>query len=90
MNVAKPRPDDHPLIIFFVVGGITWFEVQKIQASIVELKPESKVFQSNIFILMTLAEVLISLGYEFKNFYNFMEFKNFYEFMKLSMFKVYK
>ena len=90
MNVAKPRPDDHPLIIFFVVGGITWFEVQKIQASIAELKPESKVFQSNIFILMTLAEVLISLGYEFKNFYNFMEFKNFYEFMKLSMFKVYK
>ena len=65
MNVAKPRPDDHPLVILFVVGGIIWFEVQKMQATIAKLKPESKVFQSNIFSLMTQVGILISLRYEF-------------------------
>lgn len=44
MNVAKPRPDNHPLLVLFVVGGITWYEIKSIQESLEKYKPSQKVF----------------------------------------------
>ena len=34
MNVSKPRPSDHPLLIVFVVGGITPTEVKQMKDAV--------------------------------------------------------
>jgi len=30
MNVSKPRPSDHPVLIVFIIGGTTCTEVRQI------------------------------------------------------------
>ena len=34
MNVSKPRPSDHPLVIIFVVGGVTPSEVRLVKDTV--------------------------------------------------------
>ncbi|XP_072016358.1 LOW QUALITY PROTEIN: sec1 family domain-containing protein 2-like, partial [Amphiura filiformis] len=34
MNVSKPRPSDHPLVIIFVVGGVTPSEVRLVKEAV--------------------------------------------------------
>jgi len=43
MNVTKPRPDDHPLLILFIVGGITWYEIKTIQETLEKANLSKKV-----------------------------------------------
>ena len=43
MNVSKPRPDDHPALFLFVIGGITFSEIRQIRNIIKQLRPSSKV-----------------------------------------------
>lgn len=42
-TVSKPRPSDHPLLIVFVVGGITATEMKQIKDSVTSLKPSTQV-----------------------------------------------
>lgn len=44
MNVAKPRPSDNPLIIIFVIGGITTTEVKQIKETLAAVRADSRVF----------------------------------------------
>ncbi|XP_041370834.1 sec1 family domain-containing protein 2-like [Gigantopelta aegis] len=43
MSVSKPRPSDHPLLILYVVGGITSTEVKQIRDVINKTKPSTQV-----------------------------------------------
>lgn len=43
MNVAKPRPSDNPLIIIFVIGGITSTEVKQIKETLAAVRADSRV-----------------------------------------------
>lgn len=42
-TVAKPRPSDHPLLILFVVGGVTSTEVKQIKDVVNHIKPSNQV-----------------------------------------------
>lgn len=43
MNVSKPRPNDHPLLVLFVVGGITCSEVHQIREALAAYHPNTQV-----------------------------------------------
>ncbi|XP_077986469.1 sec1 family domain-containing protein 2-like [Glandiceps talaboti] len=43
MKVSKPRPNDHPLLILFVVGGVTCSEVRLIREAVSSYKPSTQV-----------------------------------------------
>lgn len=58
--VAKPRPSDHPLLILFVVGGITSTEVKQIRDTVHSYKPDTQVLVGSTC-LLTPSEVVQSL-----------------------------
>lgn len=43
LQVTRPHPSDHPLLIFFVVGGITVSEAKMIKDLVPSLKPGTQV-----------------------------------------------
>ena len=43
MNVSKPRPSDHPLLIVFVIGGVTPTEVKQIKDAVAASKTSTQV-----------------------------------------------
>ena len=43
MNVSKPRPDDHPLLVLYIVGGITCSEVHQIREALAAYHPNTQV-----------------------------------------------
>lgn len=43
MNVSKPRPNDHPLLVLFVVGGVTCSEVHQIREALAAYHPNTQV-----------------------------------------------
>lgn len=43
MNVSKPRPNDHPLLVLFIVGGITCSEVHQIREALAAYHPNTQV-----------------------------------------------
>ncbi|CAI9724301.1 family domain-containing 2-like [Octopus vulgaris] len=43
MNISKPRPNDHPLLIIYVIGGITTTEVKQIKDMMASLKTDTKI-----------------------------------------------
>jgi len=57
MNVTKPRPDDHPLLIVYMIGGITWHEVKTIQETLEKTKPNTQVLIGSTRII-TPSEIL--------------------------------
>lgn len=42
MNVSKPRPNDHPLLVLFIVGGITCSEVHQIREALAAYHPNTQ------------------------------------------------
>ncbi|MBZ3889360.1 Sec1 family domain-containing protein 2 [Sciurus carolinensis] len=42
MKVSRPHPSDHPLLILFVVGGITVSEAKMVKDLVASLKPGSQ------------------------------------------------
>ncbi|XP_072176928.1 sec1 family domain-containing protein 2-like [Diadema setosum] len=51
MNVGKPRPSDHNLLLVFMVGGITCSEVKLIKDSVSSLSPNTEVIVGSTRIL---------------------------------------
>eukprot|EP00057_Strongylocentrotus_purpuratus_P015857 XP_011670331.1 PREDICTED: sec1 family domain-containing protein 2 [Strongylocentrotus purpuratus] len=51
MNVGKPRPSDHPLLIVFMVGGVTCSEVKHIKETVASLSPNTQVVVGSTRIL---------------------------------------
>ncbi|XP_042534166.1 sec1 family domain-containing protein 2 [Dipodomys spectabilis] len=43
MKVSRPHPSDHPLLILFVVGGVTVSEAKMVKELVASLKPGSQV-----------------------------------------------
>ena len=43
MNVSKPRPNDHPLLVLFIVGGVTCSEVHQIREALAAYHPNTQV-----------------------------------------------
>lgn len=43
MKVSRPHPSDHPLLILFVVGGITVSEAKMVRDLVASLKPGTQV-----------------------------------------------
>ena len=43
MNVSKPRPNDHPLLVLYIVGGITCSEVHQIRETLAAYHPNTQV-----------------------------------------------
>ena len=43
MNVSKPRPSDHPLLIIYVVGGVSAMEVRQVKEAVGKAKSDLKV-----------------------------------------------
>ena len=43
MNVSKPRPNDHPLLVLYIVGGITCSEVHQIREALAAYHPNTQV-----------------------------------------------
>ncbi|XP_052054676.1 sec1 family domain-containing protein 2 isoform X1 [Apodemus sylvaticus] len=43
MKVSRPHPSDHPLLIFFVVGGVTVAEAKMVRDLVASLKPGTQV-----------------------------------------------
>ena len=50
MNVSKPRPNDHPLLVLFIVGGITCSEVHQIREALAAYHPNTQV-SNDVFML---------------------------------------
>ncbi|XP_020629281.1 sec1 family domain-containing protein 2-like [Orbicella faveolata] len=42
MNVSKPRPNDHPLLVLYIVGGITCSEVHQIREALAAYHPNTQ------------------------------------------------
>ncbi len=42
-NLTKPRPDDNPLLIVFMVGGVSVAEVRAVNEFIANMKPNLEV-----------------------------------------------
>jgi len=51
MNVSKPRASDHPLLIVFVVGGITSTELRHIKESLAARKTDTQVLVGSTCLL---------------------------------------
>lgn len=47
-GVGKPRPSDNPVLILFVIGGISCTEVKQIRDLVSQLKPNIQVNQLNV------------------------------------------
>lgn len=43
LQVSRPHPSDHPLLILFVVGGVTVSEAKMIKDLVPSLKPGTQV-----------------------------------------------
>ena len=43
MNVSKPRPSDHPVLVVFVIGGVTVTEARQIQEVVSATKSNMQV-----------------------------------------------
>lgn len=51
MNVSKPRPNDHPLLVLFIVGGVTCSEVHQIREALAAYHPNTQVsFSKSCFL----------------------------------------
>lgn len=50
-TVAKPRPSDHPLMILFIVGGVTSTEVKQIRDAVNSYKPDTQVLVGSTCLL---------------------------------------
>ena len=48
MKMSKPRPGDHPLLIMFVVGGVTSSELRTVRESIAASKSSLQVFDLSV------------------------------------------
>lgn len=59
-TVTKPRPSDHPLLILFVVGGVTSSEVKLIKETVNIYKPDTQVLVGSTC-LLTPSEVVLSV-----------------------------
>lgn len=56
MNVSKPRPNDHPLLVLFVVGGVTCSEVHQIREALAAYHPNTQVsFSKSCFLTLVVA-----------------------------------
>ena len=66
MNVSKPRPNDHPLLVLFIVGGITCSEVHQIREALAAYHPNTQVnidtLKNNINIIIATAKNFHLLG----------------------------
>ena len=60
MNVSKPRPNDHPLLVLFIVGGITCSEVHQIREALAAYHPNTQV--SNNATMLCLVEPSAQAG----------------------------
>ena len=47
MNVSKPRPNDHPLVIIFVIGGVTPSEVRLVKETVTTKSSDTQVSTTN-------------------------------------------
>lgn len=56
MNVSKPRPNDHPLLVLFIVGGVTCSEVHQIREAFAAYHPNTQVsFSKTCFLTFVVA-----------------------------------
>lgn len=56
MNVSKPRPNDHPLLVLFIVGGVTCSEVHQIREALAAYHPNTQVsFSKTCFLTFVVA-----------------------------------
>lgn len=56
MNVSKPRPNDHPLQVLFIVGGVTCSEVHQIREALAAYHPNTQVsFSKSCFLSFVVA-----------------------------------
>lgn len=56
MNVSKPRPNDHPLLVLFIVGGVTCSEVHQIREALAAYHPNIQVsFSKSCFLTFVVA-----------------------------------
>ncbi|EPQ14507.1 Sec1 family domain-containing protein 2 [Myotis brandtii] len=62
MKVSRPHPSDHPLLILFVVGGITVSEAKMIKDLVPTLKPGTQVIVLSTRLLkpLTMPELLFA------------------------------
>ncbi|XP_070581895.1 sec1 family domain-containing protein 2-like isoform X2 [Ptychodera flava] len=51
MTVSKPRPNDHPLLVLFIVGGVTCSEVRQIKEAVAAHKTNIQVVVGSTSIL---------------------------------------
>ncbi|XP_048578515.1 sec1 family domain-containing protein 2 [Nematostella vectensis] len=51
MNVSKPRPNDLPLLVFFIIGGVTCSEVKQIKEAVTSHHPNTQVIIGSTRIL---------------------------------------
>ena len=51
-SVAKPRPCDHPMMMLFIVGGITTSEVKQIRDTVNLYKPDTQVNLNFLYIML--------------------------------------
>ncbi|XP_033643614.1 sec1 family domain-containing protein 2-like [Asterias rubens] len=51
VNVSKPRPSDHPLLIFFVLGGVTCSEFKMIKETVAAHSPNTQVVVGSTCVL---------------------------------------
>lgn len=61
-TVAKPRPSDHPLVILFIVGGVTSTEVKQIRDTVNSYKPDTQVIVGSTCLLTPCEAVQSVLG----------------------------
>ncbi|KAM7158442.1 sec1 family domain-containing protein 2 isoform 1-T1 [Molossus nigricans] len=62
MKVSRPHPSDHPLLILFVVGGVTVSEAKMIKDLVLSLKPGTQVIVLSTRLLkpLTMPELLFA------------------------------
>ena len=54
VNVSKPRPNDHPLLIIFILGGVTSSEVKTIKETVAVYSANTQVGISCFSLLILL------------------------------------
>ncbi|XP_050412270.1 sec1 family domain-containing protein 2 [Patella vulgata] len=62
MNVSKPRPSDHPLLLLYIVGGVTPTEVKHIQDIVHKSKTHIQVVIGSTRLLRNTDAILSSLS----------------------------
>lgn len=70
MNVSKPRPNDHPLLVLFIVGGVTCSEVHQIREALAAYHPNTQVsFSKSCFLAFVVAwsrSIMDIMGFGFR------------------------